>query len=69
MQRENVGDWRQLVDSIMIDFNYDGAILTEPLVDIPGKNDMVKGVYAIPKEIFNNWHSRKETLKTSLITS
>jgi hypothetical protein len=49
MQRENVEDWRQLVDSIMIDFNYDGAVLTEPLVDLPGKNELVKGSYPIPK--------------------
>lgn len=49
IQRENVEDWRQLVDSIMIDFNYDGAVLTEPIVDLPGKNELVKGVYPIPK--------------------
>jgi site-specific DNA-methyltransferase (adenine-specific)/adenine-specific DNA-methyltransferase len=48
MQRDNVEDWRQLVDSIMIDFNYDGAVLSEPLVDLPEKNKLVKGVYDIP---------------------
>jgi len=48
MQRENVEDWRQLVDSIMIDFNYDGAVLSEPLVDLPEKDKLVKGVYDIP---------------------
>jgi len=48
MQRDNVKDWRQLVDSIMIDFNYDGAVLSEPLVDLPEKDKLVKGVYDIP---------------------
>jgi len=48
MQRDNVEDWRQLVDSIMIDFNYDGAVLSEPLVDLPEKNKLVKGIYDIP---------------------
>jgi len=32
----------------MIDFNYDGAVLSEPLVDLPEKDKLVKGVYDIP---------------------
>ena len=49
LQRENFDDWRQLVDSIMIDFNYDGAIMQPALTDIPEKNQLVLGVYKIPE--------------------
>lgn len=49
MQRENVDEWRQLVESIMIDFNYDGAVLSPTVIDIPEKNGLVKGIYEIPK--------------------
>lgn len=49
MQRENVDEWRQLVESIMIDFNYDGAVLSPAVIDIPEKNGLVKGVYEIPE--------------------
>lgn len=50
LQQENVEDWRELVESIMIDWNYDGAILEPTEVDIPDKNDLVKGRYEIPKD-------------------
>ena len=47
---EDVEDWRQLVESVCIDFNYDGAVM-EPLIkDIPNKNELVKGKYKIPKD-------------------
>ena len=49
MQRENVEEWRQLVESIMIDFNYDGAILSPTVIDTPNKNEFVQGIYDIPK--------------------
>ena len=45
-----VEDWRQLVDSILIDWNYDGATLQPSVMDIPKNNELVKGVYDIPKE-------------------
>lgn len=50
LQQENVEDWRELVESVMIDWNYDGAILTPALVDIPDKNELVKGKYQIPND-------------------
>lgn len=49
LQKEYVEDWRQLVDSIMIDWNYDGVVMQPAVIDIPGKNAMVSGVYAIPE--------------------
>lgn len=48
--KERIEDWRQLVESVMIDFNYDGAVLQPTVQDIPEKNDMVKGVYEIPAD-------------------
>ncbi|MDE5558448.1 MAG: site-specific DNA-methyltransferase [Ruminococcus sp.] len=44
-----VEDWKQLVESIMVDFNYDGAVLSPVVMDIPAKNELVKGVYEIPE--------------------
>ena len=45
-----VEDWRQLVDSILIDWNYDGATLQPSVMDIPKDKELVKGVYDIPKD-------------------
>ena len=49
-QKEYVEEWRQLVDSVMIDWNYDGAVMQPSTIDIPEKNELVKGVYAIPED-------------------
>lgn len=48
IQKENVEDWKQLVDSVMVDYNYDGNTLNPQIIDIPEKNDLVKGKYNIP---------------------
>ncbi|MGE3467032.1 MAG: site-specific DNA-methyltransferase, partial [Pyrinomonadaceae bacterium] len=48
--KENVEDWRELVESVMIDFNYDGAIFQPTLLDIPEKNELVKGKYEVPSD-------------------
>lgn len=48
LQKENVENWKQLVDSVLIDYNYDGAVLNPQIIDVPEKNDLVKGVYSIP---------------------
>ncbi|MFW0178313.1 site-specific DNA-methyltransferase [Rothia sp. P7208] len=50
LQRENVEDWRQLVDMISIDWNYDGVVMQPALQDIPEKNELVKGYYDIPAD-------------------
>jgi len=49
LQKEYVEDWRQLVDSIMIDWNYDGVVMQPTVTDVPGKDEMVKGIYDIPE--------------------
>lgn len=48
LQKESVEDWRQLVESIMIDWNYDGIVMQPDEMDIPDKNGTVSGVYNIP---------------------
>ncbi len=50
LQKEYVEDWRQLVESIMIDWNYDGVVLQPTITDVPGKNEMVLGIYDIPED-------------------
>jgi DNA modification methylase len=50
LQQENVEDWRELVESVMIDWNFDGAIFQPLQVDIPGKNELVSGRYPIPAD-------------------
>lgn len=49
LQKEYVEDWHQLADSIMIDWNYDGAVMQPTVTDVPGKDEMVKGIYDIPE--------------------
>lgn len=48
LQKESVEDWKELVESVLIDWNFDGAVLQPAVVDIPGKKEMVKGVYKVP---------------------
>lgn len=50
LQKEYVEDWRQLVDSIMIDWNYDGVVMQPTVTDVPGKNELVQGIYDIPND-------------------
>jgi DNA modification methylase len=48
LMKENVENWKELTDSIMIDFNYDEGVFTPQIVDIPNRRELVKGVYPIP---------------------
>lgn len=48
MQKESVEDWRQLVESVYIDWNYDGETMRPAVCDIPGKDELVLGIYEIP---------------------
>ena len=50
LQKEYIEDWRQLVDSVMIDWNYDGVVMQPSVTDIPSKNEWVSGVYDIPSD-------------------
>ena len=50
LQKESVGDWRELVESVLVDWNYDGAVLEPAVIDIPEKNGLVVGVYDVPAD-------------------
>lgn len=43
-----IKDWRSMVDSVMIDSNYDGKVFNITLADVPEKkNDLVEGKYEV----------------------
>ena len=44
LQKEYVEDWRQLVESIMIDWNYDGVVMQPTVTDVPDKKEIVSGI-------------------------
>ena len=50
LEKTNVDEWRELVDSIKIDFNYDGAVFSPSIIDIPEGRELVKGSYKIPAD-------------------
>lgn len=50
LQKESIEDWKELVESVLIDWNYDGAVLQPAMVDIPGRGDLVKGTYKVPDD-------------------
>lgn len=50
LQKEYVEDWRQLVESIMIDWNYDGVVMQPIVTDVPDKKEIVSGIYDIPED-------------------
>ncbi len=49
LQKTAVEEWRELADSVMVDFNYDGAVFTPGVVDVPEEGEFVKGTYTIPE--------------------
>ena len=51
--KENIPDWRAMVDCVMVDPDYDGEVFNIALSDVPErKNDLVVGEYELtaPKE-------------------
>lgn len=50
MQKESVNEWRELVESIVIDWNYGGAAMEPAVVDIPAKEKFIVGIYDIPDD-------------------
>lgn len=50
LQKEYVEDWHQLVESIMIDWNYDGVVMQPTVTDVPDKKEIVSGIYDIPED-------------------
>ena len=50
LRKENVEDWRELVESVKIDFNFDNNAMKPSVVDLPEENELVKGAYPIPED-------------------
>lgn len=48
--KENVENWQELVESVKVDFNYDGAVMNPSVIDSPEKDKLVKGTYPIPRD-------------------
>ena len=48
LEAEAIEDWRQLVETVRIDWNYDGAVLSPTIIDAPGKDELVQGRYLVP---------------------
>lgn len=49
-QKEDVAEWRELVDSVMVDWNYDGGVLQPAIIDVPEGNTLVAGRYKVPDD-------------------
>ena len=45
---ENVEEWPELVETVAIDWNYNGEVLRPVIYDSPGKNELVQGRYKLP---------------------
>lgn len=45
-----VENYREMVESIMIDTNYDGSVFEPKIVDIPDKKELVIGEYELPED-------------------
>lgn len=50
LQKESVEDWRELVESVLVDWNYDGAVLEPAVIDVPEKSKVVAGIYEVPED-------------------
>lgn len=42
-------DWKELVDSVYIDYNYDGKVFRPQIPDTPPRYEQVKGEYELPE--------------------
>ena len=49
MQKDSVENWKELVESVVIDWNFDGAAMEPQVIDLPSAEDLVAGEYSIPE--------------------
>ncbi len=49
IEHQDIEDWRELVDSVLIDWNYDEVTFCPTTLDIPDKKDLVSGKYEVPE--------------------
>ena len=50
LRKENIENWQELVESVKVDFNYDGAVMNPSVIDSPEKDELVEGTYPIPED-------------------
>lgn len=50
LMKENVENWKELTESVKVDFNYDGVVFEPSVVDVPEKNELVAGEYKVPED-------------------
>ena len=50
LDEDSVEDWRMLVESVKVDFNYDAAVLNPSVCDIPEDHQLVNGTYSVPED-------------------
>lgn len=49
IEHQDIEDWRELVDSVLIDWNWDEVTFCPTTLDIPDKKDLVSGKYEVPE--------------------
>lgn len=49
LDKAAVEDWRELVESVFVDFNYDGKVLRPTVTDVAEGKGLVSGEYDVPK--------------------
>lgn len=45
--KAKVDDYRQVIDSVAIDVDYDGNLFNAEIIDVPAKNELIKGEYVL----------------------
>lgn len=45
--KAKVDDYRQVIDSVAIDVDYDGNLFNAEIIDVPSKNELIKGEYVL----------------------
>ena len=50
LMKENVEDWKELVESVKVDFNYDGAVMNPSVINLLEGDKLVEGTYPIPAD-------------------
>lgn len=50
LMKESIENWKELVESVKVDFNYDGAVMNPQVIDSPEEDKLVRGTYPIPED-------------------
>lgn len=60
--KAKVEDYRQVIDSVAIDIDYDGDLFNAEIIDVPTKNELIKGEYT-----FEYPKAGKKTLAVKIV--